>query len=335
MSLINEMLSDLQKTNQDSFTLDGITSPENRSSSFKYYWLLILPIMLFILINYKSILFFNLTTDKTENIHIITHSTSKSIAIKEPLSRAVIKKERPTLLEITTTNKTNNVVINDEIKDDINITVQKPAAENKKSKTINKKKNTSIIKSTSKISIAEKQLSQILNHWQDHTADKQELYQLLIDNKRYPSIWLNALSFFRSKNNTYYLTLLNYSLDHFPNNAEFLLLISQYYFEGSQYLQANKQLEKINHKDRGPRIFQLMGLAAQKLNQHNKAIDSYKKILSLSSGRGDIHMAIAISYEALKSRDSAIFHLLNANKDRSLNPIQKKFIKQRLIAYQE
>ncbi|MGB0495078.1 MAG: tetratricopeptide repeat protein, partial [Kangiellaceae bacterium] len=149
-----------------------------------------------------------------------------------------------------------------------------------------------------------------------------------------PDVWLKALLFLKSNSRTSLNDFLNIALERFPNNYEFINLSARNYYELGNFELSVAQIEKIPPSKMRSITFQLAGLSYQKIDEHQKAIESYQNILIDAPLRGDINMAIGISYEKLKQTENAAKYFSIALNDTTLNIIQREFIKQRLVAYQ-
>ncbi len=360
MSVVNQMLNDLQQSKQHTTVMDGfVPLPENRSKT-KLYWsfiLILLLIVVFVLNKslFENTPFFTKTSDYSKKLNNNDNqpisefepnpkpkqeqrpeqqkTIIKTFDFKSPFEPKVIitkSSDRPIYQPSLTVNKEH---IN---KDQINknqIEKTKILLSNKTKPT---KKLNSHIKKLSRISIAEKQFASLIKHWHLNSAQAshQKLLSLLNNYPDLPGIWLDSLAFLKNNSEKYYENLLKLSIQRFPEKISFTLLSAQYYFSSKQYTIAYQQLSSIHKTKKDQRVYQLAGLILQKLGKHQQAIGNYKKLLLIMPDRGEINMAIGISYDALQLPKRAANHFIIALKDKRLNPLQKQFVKQRLIAYQ-
>ena len=347
MSIVNQMLNDLQQSKHPTPVMDELmSSPDAEPKKQRIYSLLVILILLIIAgaltrwLNQESSIISHKSTlteikIKPDNIDeengqaklknkpaqqkvvIQTYDFETSFNLETEAKQAIQLKTLPTSFTPITKKTTEEIVLQPK-------------------KVAPSRQKTAAVKKTSRISTAEKELARLIKQWQlgNSTDQHHNLLALLDSYSDLPTIWLDSLIFLKSKNMAYYEELLDLSIATFPEKNSFVLLAAQYYFSSAQYTKALLQLENIEEKRKDQRIYQLAGLVLQKLGEHQQAIESYKKLLVISPARGEISMAIGISYDALKQPKQAISHFIIALKDQRLNPIQKQFVKQRLIAYQ-
>lgn len=361
MSLVNKMLNDLQQSNHPTPVMEGLLSPsdnqpERKTTKSLALFILLLLVGIIILFFNQNIFFIGLkgsqvntkiSVDKVKQETSQIELKEKSKQQKTIIQKADFKNQRAMAI----TNKDSIVVdTNQEIHGNINQTspekmvAQKPVADESRIETdsLKNEKQRSIVttsnkvKEISRISLAEKDLSRLIKQWQlvrPNVALKQ-LSSLLNRYPDLPGIWSDSLTFLKSKNLNDYENLLDRSIKNFPETNVFSLISAQHYFSSGQYLKASQQLDLIKEVNWDGKSYRLAGLIMQKLGKHQLAIEHYKKLLIIVPNQGEINMAIGISYDALNQPKKAASYFILALNDKNLNPIQKRFVRQRLIAYQ-
>lgn len=340
MSIVNQMLNDLQQNKQSALVMEGLlASPADEPKIKKVIWLLfVIGSLLLITILTRSYF-------KQQAILSIPSTIDLSEKIKEVEQSNVIAKEKKVVIKSFDFKTNLNLEITDkkleETRPFTQPTVISTESNNEKpTKPLIKKDGVELsgktFKKISKISIAENELARIVKQWQFKSSETsyQNLLLMLNNYPDLPSIWLDSLSFLRTRNTNHYENLLEISIKTFPEKISFSLLSAQYDYSNGQYLKAYQQLNDINNKQKNQRVYQLSGLILQKLGKHQQAIKNYKTLLTIMPDRGEISMAIGISFDALKQPDQATVYFVRALKDRQLSPVQKQFIQQQLTTYQ-
>ena len=360
MSLVNEMLNDLQRDQKDPISFQGMVATNKQPNYYK----IIVFITTFLGLVFIGYYFFvgqqeqelqhnnssfealpkkNIqnTTERAKPSDSIYGSTdkNKSISISSEDKDLVIPKEKITKIEKSETKltkvteniqpttreiKTNQLNV---IKPKNNMPIETQAAN--QSKVVAKQET--LIK-VSRKTLAEKELLSITNQWKT-LGSSLSFNQLKVVLNRYadlPTVWLKSLNFIKRKQPEFYDQLLSEALNQFPKNESFLLLSAKHLFSSSQFEQAQQQLDKTDSNNWSLTNYRLAALLAQKLDNHPKAINYFQKITALSSSSGEINMAIGISYEAINKKDLSVRFFNSALLDPKLNPIQKQFIQQRL-----
>jgi len=335
MSLVNEMLKELQNTRAAAYDVKGLTYPtDNKPNVIRYILSIVVVIAVIFFLFYKN------KSTKSEN-NLLTNSSLTTIHNKNTVTKEI---EITNISELTSSNNktTNEDILKETTKEKISIS-QKIKIEKKPELTshpaieerVNQKQSANIL--PSRISVAKKELLLVIDRWNFFPKEQSvnSLVSLLNSYSDLPTIWQSALSFTKSTDAFLHQQLLTQSLEKFPKNIDFFLTASKYHFDNNNFYQAYQLLNSIDEQRKDKRIFQFLGLILQKQKKHHLAIDSYKKSLVIKPNRGEIHMAIAISFEELKSPKKAISHFVEALKDKKLSELQRNFVKQRLITHRE
>jgi len=345
MSLVNEMLNDLQKDQQKPVYIQGMVATDQKPTHLVNLFFVSLLLVVIVLIGYWL-----LFSDKTMTIQ--ENSNSNSVLTAKLAPQEVIKTSVDASItstgfaeESTSQPEPINSIINKTIikttepkstPTENHQTIKKPQVNHKEPAKMEEKIETISIKKISRKTLAEKSFSSIVNRWNQTNANSSfmELDTLLDGYPDVPSVWLNSLIFLRSDYPNLYKTLLEKALATKPKYDPFLYLSARDYFSSKNYILADQQMNKTNKTNWDNNNYRLAGLIAQKLHHHQQAISHYKEILSTSPYRGDINMAIGISYEAMENYKLAVAHFTVALSDSNLSQVQKQFIKQRLVANQ-
>jgi len=365
MSLINQMLNELQQSKQASVAINGLVPITDNESKTKKNWLLMLLILLvsagIVLhfldqkhsytdqpinpvdkkltlgnMNNKTVIEKNVLIYKQQKMNISSLDLQTTLKIniesKAKRKKSLNNDTNQSMIDSTHSFLEKNKLIEKPITQKT-VTISDGLKPDKQSLPINTLNN---VKQTSKISIAEKELTRLMKYWQlsSPRVGHEKLFSLLDNYPDLPEIWQNALIFIKSKNNHYYEKLLDRSIKTFPQLNNFSYLAAQHYYSTDQYLKAKQQLDFVEENRKDKKIYQLAGLIFQKLGKHQLAIDNYKKLLITTPNLGEINMAVGISFDALNQPKKAASYFSLALKDQQLNPIQKKFVKQQLNTYQ-
>jgi len=345
MSLVNEMLNDLQKDQQKPVYIQGMVAADQKPTRSKYLGFIFLILIAAILIGYKLIYSEVVLTEQEQNVSLTQaiqpakpdpQNTVKNIA--DTPTKPVFSDEKLEEKQIESlVRKAETKQINSE--NSLLKTSPEPEevqTDPKETVSLESNLETTPVKTISRRTQAQKSFSSIVNDWgQTNTSsDFAKLDGVLESYSDIPSIWLSALSFLSDDYPSLYNTLLEKALVKKPTYDPFLLLSARDHFSSGNYILADQQLNKTNKINWEKNNYRLAGLVAHKLGNHQQAIDHYKRILVASPNRGDINMAIGISYEALKNSRLAVAHFNLALNDSNLSQVQKQFIKQRLVANQ-
>ncbi len=339
MSLVNEMLKDLENSKQNLSAMEGLESPPIAKSNMRYYLLTAIVSVALIIFVYNqdtpknsSVLKDQSSVSNSEkSLPVILENTALSTEIQKPiLTEPDSQKIETQALEKVTSKPT----------------LEKKRAENPprlsevKEKTFKNNRNnktaTLAMKTASRTSTANRELSNLISQWKlNNQLENENSLQIIL--KQYgdlAGVWLKAVRFLKANEPSFYYPTLKLAIQQFPDKILFPKMLAQSYFYQKQYELAIKSLDDIDEKNKDEQIYQLTGLILQKQNKHQQAISNYQKLLAIKPQSGKIQMAMAISYEALNQSDQAVEHFIIALKDRQLNDLQKQFIRQRLVAYQ-
>lgn len=351
MSVVNEMLNDLQKNQHKSVGFDYFDPQDKKTFiSNKTIIFVIVFIAVAILIGFNYLTINNIPKPTQIKVQTSSSPTNPIKKVDQNVSEvaATISKQ---VVEV------DNVVSKKELKTkeiEITKTIQHttstipiPTTTNPKLLTSGSKveltqklpKKIRPIKIISRKNQSRKLLASIIKQWNQTSTNSNvsELKELLYLYSDLPDLWLHALIFLNGNRQLIqtglYHQLLTQSLENFPNKKLFLILSAKNYFGIGSYIKTLQQLHKIPSIDWDQNTHQLAGLTFQKQGKHQQAISEYKKLLAINPTRGDINMAVGISHEALMQPKKAISHFTLALKDKKLNQLQKQFIGQRLVAH--
>ncbi|MET1255690.1 tetratricopeptide repeat protein [Aliikangiella maris] len=129
-------------------------------------------------------------------------------------------------------------------------------------------------------------------------------------------------------------TLLEQTLKKFPQSSRYRLIAAKYFFEKKLFSQAESYLlVNMQTMQNRSELLQMRALTRQKLAKHNQAIADYNLILREQPRRGDIYLAIGISFDALGQFLQAKQSFQNALTDKRLSPRQQQFAENKIISY--
>ncbi len=361
MSLVNQMLRDLKQQNKSS---SGLPFNEVASSSalFKIHYLviciaLIAGIVLFI---YQS------DTDTNKIVGINMYAANTDTQTIQPVTPPIATSEKTLILETKPIHKEitlpvestpvtsavkglkivlpekTSALVKDNSPDNNEITSRKA----KKSEAVD-------IAPPKKISTRNSDSSNVITPSRSSVLAK-KLNKLKIDYTRSgyghtrPSIksfvtshpeFHNGRLFLIStaiKNNdpevhNYLLTAFR----KFPDYSDYRLIASRYFLSLNKYQQAESFLVDISSSSR--RYFDLLKMRAltrQKLDNHRGALTDYSIIINAAPDRGDIHLAMGISFEATGQKRQARMSFQNALSDHRLTTTQRNFAMKKIRYYQ-
>ncbi len=142
------------------------------------------------------------------------------------------------------------------------------------------------------------------------------------------------MQFIQPRNASLFKQLLALFIENNPNDIQLINRSAKQLFLEKKYQATVSELLTVRQPKWDKVSYQLAALAEQKQSNHQQAIIYFETLLSLQPNRGDISMALAISYEASMKKSQAIKTFRHALQDKQLSNIQKKFIRQRLVALQ-
>jgi len=361
MSLVNEMLNELQKEQQSPANFGGLVAQEN-GSLFSTH-LSSLLVLTLVLLSGVSVWYFWSNVDSAE-----ISSIGSSSAMPEPqIIESTFSRDnnKPTGLKTTENEgkKSSLKTVNEESIDsnivevknrnDLNLekqtTIQqtpskfgiastsKPTPQSKPTRTtvLPTQPEEPMIK-ISRRSQANKDLSNIVNQWKQHDqiSNKRRIADLLSEYKIQSEVWLKTVSFLQRKNPSLYQEYLEKALVRFPEQDAFNMLRVKQLMKENKFTESLSYLEKTSKSGWELTQYRIAGYLSQKTNHHQKAIGYYNHLLLTNPNLGDVNMAIAISLEALNENKLAILKFQRALEDNKLNDLQRKFITQRIAAIQ-
>jgi len=345
MSLVNEMLNDLQKDQQKPVHIQGMIATEQKSTNLKSLIFVSLLLVAVIFIGYWFLFSEKTITTQEDFISndLLSTRSSQQKIIEKPVNTSQDLTgftEKLTSQPEPITSIVNKKVIKQTESEIIPIedhhSIEKAQETHKEFVKIEETIETTPIKKISRKTLAERSFTSLVNSWNQTNTNSSfiKLNTFLESYPDVPSVWLNSLNFLRNDYPNFYKAILEKSLATKPKYDPFLYLSARDYFSSKNYILADQQMNKTNKTNWDNNNYRLAGLIAQKLDQHQQAINHYKIILSTNSNRGDINMAIGISYEAIKDFKLAVAHFTVALNDPNISQVQKQFIRQRLVANQ-
>ncbi|MBV1909446.1 MAG: tetratricopeptide repeat protein [Kangiellaceae bacterium] len=364
MSLINEMLNDLQKDQHQPVPIHGLIATEPQSFLVRFRLQFVISIITIALLSW--VLFYNaektpppILKEQVPSIIEIEKSTAEvTVALKAPTKNNKTKKPSDKIIQETsistqtladdspappvTKGATKETVTSNVLNEVVSAVVNKPAEKvtptdisNNSKRVVNSISTTSMIK-ISRTSQANKIFIALTKDWLklDGQTQDSRIKELLANYSDQSGLWLKVILFLKNTNPEQYSSHLNDALLRFPQDNSFPMLFVKQYMQESKFSQALIHLNKIP-KDRWTLSqYRVAGYLSQKSNNHQEAISFYNHLLLANPNRGDINMAVAISLESLKENNLAIVKFQRALEDNKLNNLQRQFIEQRIAAIQ-
>lgn len=357
MSLVNEMLNELQKDQKNSSNFAQGLSAAKPSPLLKLK-IPVLIIIFFVL----TVLLFNLiqSSPDSDSFHLLkTPMTVASTLNKENLERTIqaasdSSEDSTKLVKDIDVEEGNGELPNSETIEPIvkskpmavvkipTKAIEKPLAiENnieltKQKLTSSTSTNPKPIIRLSRRTEANKRLSGILDSWgqQDSTTNRIQIETLLNDYRDLSDVWLKTINSLGRKSSPLQQKYLDQALIKFPEQDAFKILLAKQLTNNKQYSSALAILIQTNKKDWSQTQYRLAGFLSQKTTNHSKAIEYYNHLLIINPNLGDVNMAVAISLEAINENKLAVLKFRRALEDNKLSDLQKQFINQRIAAIQ-
>jgi len=327
MSVVNEMLNELQASQTPHRDIKGLLPPVKNRNHLFYKWMVAFILIVFLIFFFvekpqkKHLLDQSITktnipitphhlATKKDNLHII--NADKPLIIEPRVPPENYSKKKPEQVTPSENHIANKVVL----------AKQKPS-----------KKNENLI-TASRATTANKKLSKVFDQWSisDNLTNKNRLEELLESYSDLPNIWQSALNFIKLRDVNFYQILLARSIDQFQNTNHFAIVSSKYHMSTGQLDYAYKTLTNIKSTLHNKRTYQLLGMILQQQDRHLLAISNYQKSLIFSPNNGELHMAIGISFKATNQPLLATEHFVKALTDYTLSDLQRRFLNQQLIS---
>ncbi|WP_444996344.1 tetratricopeptide repeat protein [Aliikangiella sp. IMCC44359] len=193
------------------------------------------------------------------------------------------------------------------------------------------------IKKESQETLLKKRLKQIRkNHSSDNILATQQAIDLLLkDNPDFHTARQYLIKVCWNNIQCNVPELFKIAIKLYPNYVNYRLLAARYFFDRQQFELAEKYLlVKDNPINKNINLIQIRALTRQKLNKHNLAIADYATILESNPTRGDIYLAIGISFDAIGQINKARRSFQSALADQRLSTKQQQFAENKITSYQ-
>ncbi|MDQ7049352.1 MAG: hypothetical protein Q9M92_07315 [Enterobacterales bacterium] len=343
MSVINEMLKDLEKGNNNTGNINQLNLAESKNTTKKrWIWgfLFILIVILAYYLGQSGIQENDKTSTKPQANHRISSTPNRNTAqfkIKQPQPKAVVNNAGATKATVKPVDVIEKVKQKRNSTDRTPKKIESASTIAKIQKPLVKSEKKLTVKKPSKRSLALKQYRSLASFWSSFSKNQkiEKIDQLIKTHGKFLLVWYKVLTLMELSEPQLYSHYLNLAVSRFPKNTNLLLLQARLYFKQSKYLKA---LQKINKTDQSNWLaddYRFIALVYQKNKLHQKAIELYRKSLNFNLNPGEINMALAISLQAIGENNKSLGRFMLALKDPLLTPIQKQFIEQQIAAYQE
>lgn len=367
MSVINQMLNDLQQREQPIKQLP-LQAVRYKNKPLFFYFIILLIIILFIFV------YFKMSKTEPEVSHLLIQnvkpvnktpflsSQTDEVILKSDVSLNEAEVTKTPLDPITEINlkdlpdssqkpvelaqkDLSNKLIKEEMPTLKSSTETQQEYIKPKKSNVNKSANLpsnniteSEIKKPSIETILNNQLEQIKNDFAyvGYQSTKQALQKLLVANPDLHSarLYFILLSWQQQELDT--AEIINAAIGLYPNQSAFRLAAAKYFLEKSDYLQAeNSLLNILPTASNLAELLQMRAVIRQKNNKHQLAVNDYTAILQQSPERGDIYIALGISLEALNKNSQALLSYKKAELDQSLSKRQMQFVKRKILFFSQ
>ena len=124
--------------------------------------------------------------------------------------------------------------------------------------------------------------------------------------------------------------LLEQGLSITPNSMEWRTLLAKIYVDGKQYRKVLSVLSQQYEEQAETDFWILKGIAAQRLELHEAALRSFKKVVEAEPGQGKWWVAMGSSAEALNQWQKASQYYTTATQVGALAPASQRYAAERL-----
>ena len=124
--------------------------------------------------------------------------------------------------------------------------------------------------------------------------------------------------------------LLEQGLSITPNSMEWRTLLAKIYVDGKQYREVLSVLSQQYEEQAETDFWILKGIAAQRLELHETALRSFKKVVEAEPGQGKWWVAMGSSAEALNQWQKASQYYTTATQVGALAPASQRYAAERL-----
>ncbi|MCW8875617.1 MAG: hypothetical protein OQK51_01055 [Kangiellaceae bacterium] len=126
--------------------------------------------------------------------------------------------------------------------------------------------------------------------------------------------------------------VLLFAVENNPEQPAFRIATARYYLQQENYLGAESIIQSTSgNKLSSPSLLQVRALIYQKQNKHQLAVNDYALLLKQTQKKAGVYLALAISLEALGEVDKAEQSYRNALREEQLNSRQIEFVKNKLL----
>jgi Tfp pilus assembly protein PilF len=366
MSVVNEMLKELQRDQGKTPTFDGfvVAPPENTVSKVFWRSVAVLILLLISFIIYKE---YQPVIAQQNNIPLAAEASalqSQNSTLPESRTDVVFANESPDLAseqqtqaiekQVVSLSQNETKVISAPVADTVEhsnnetLQIDKPTKKTIPTKVAKlespvTKPMTNRIASTEKLpiktrsqkNIEEQKLAKLMKHWNTQSVSTNTALALELErSSKRNDIRLKLLRYIQPRSPNLFDQILSRSLAKQPNNLGLRTLSARDFFSKGNFNQAILELGQVANIEWDKSTYRLAALIEQKRTNHKMAIQYFGRLQSIEPKRGDISMAMGISYEALLETQLAIRKFKRALQDNQLSEIQKQFIQQRLVALQ-
>lgn len=269
------------------------------------------------------------TSPVVSNPPMLDSRLSKPTVTKQEikLAQAAIEKptQKPLKSSISAIEKNKRI---SEPEKEIKTTAIKATAENNSQIKIKKQSLQTILK---------RQLEDIKQSYagDGYLLTKQRLTLLLDKHSEFHPARIYLFKVAKQASEPNFDSWLAQAIQDFPRYSSYRLTAAHHYFAQSNFTGAEHLLLEIDRNFSNYfNLVQMRALARQKLAKHQLAILDYNEILKHTPNRGDIYLAIGISFDAIGNTTQAKRSFQNAMSDPRLSRLQLQFAENKINSYQ-
>lgn len=193
------------------------------------------------------------------------------------------------------------------------------------------------IKTQSLQTTLKKQLEDVKQNYQSdgYLSARQNLMQLLDNHPDFHPARNLLFKLAKQSSEPNLSNWLQQAVKNYPKYSAYRLAAARYHFERNDFSNAEQLLTGIDRNYSNYfSLVQMRALTRQKLNKHQLAILDYGEILKQTPNRGDVYLAMGISFDAMGNTTQAKRSFQNAMSDSRLTRRQLQFAESKINSYQ-
>lgn len=274
-------------------------------------------------------------------------SNSTVETIEQPAPTKIAVEKKIDTKQKLAANKTAEVTVDDSSSKNLpsvpnrnNAPVEKPVvkvASSNTTKIASPAPTKADIKTQSLQTTLKKQLEDIKQNYKSdgYLSARRNLMQLLDNHPDFHPARNLLFKLAKQSSEPHLANWLQQAVKNYPNYSAYRLAAARYHFERNDFSSAEQLLTGINRNYSNYfSLVQMRALTRQKLNKHQLAILDYGEILKQTPNRGDVYLAMGISFDAMGNTTQAKRSFQNAMSDSRLTRRQLQFAESKINSYQ-